>query len=103
VRIPSSAKKIPSAYAWVYYGYDYTLFGDTTDEDGEILCRAVLAPWSQATLTWNNRPGVGEAIDGWEDVTEKGLYWCDVTELVGAGSRVSCRTPGSRSPRASRA
>jgi hypothetical protein len=73
---------VESAYAWVYYGYDYTLFGDTTDEFGEVMCRVVLAPWSQATLTWNNRPPVSDVFDGWEDVTEKGLYWCDVTDLV---------------------
>jgi hypothetical protein len=70
------------AYAWVYYAYDYTLFGDTTNEVGQILCNEVLAAWSQSSLTWNNRPPIGPAIDGWDDVTEKGLYWCDVTELV---------------------
>jgi hypothetical protein len=74
--------QIESAYAWVYYGYDYTVFGDTTNEIGEVSCRAVLAPWSQATLTWNNRPPVGAVFDGWENVTVKGMYWCDVKELL---------------------
>ena len=74
--------QIESAYAWVYYGFDYIVFEDTTDEFGEVACRAVLAPWSQATLTWNNRPPVGEIFDGWENVTEMGMYWCDVKELV---------------------
>jgi hypothetical protein len=70
------------AYAWVYYGYDYTLFEDTTDEVGQLLCHEALASWSQSTLTWNNRPPIGPVIDGWDDVTEKGIYWCDITELV---------------------
>lgn len=73
---------VQQAYAWVYYGYDFTERGDTTNEIGEVACRAVLAPWSQATLHWNNRPPVGEIFDGWERITEKGLYWCDVKELV---------------------
>jgi hypothetical protein len=70
------------AYAWIYYGYDYTLFEDTTDEVGQILCHEVLAPWSQSSLTWSTRPAIGPVIDGWDDVTAKGMYWCDVTELV---------------------
>ena len=73
---------VQQAYAWIYYGYDFTERGDTTNEIGEVECRAVLAPWSQATLHWNNRPPVGEIFDGWENITEKGLYWCDVKELV---------------------
>jgi hypothetical protein len=73
---------IESALAWVYYGYDYTVFGDTTTEVGEVACRTVLGPWSQATLTWNNRPPVGEVFDGWVNVTKKGMYWCDVKDLV---------------------
>jgi hypothetical protein len=74
--------QIESAYAWVYYGFDYTVFGDTTDQFGELSCRPVLGSWSQATLTWNNRPPVGEIFDGWENVAEKGMYWCDVKELL---------------------
>jgi hypothetical protein len=70
------------AYAWIYYGYDYTVFGDTTNEVGQILCHQVLAPWSQSALTWNNRPPVGPVIDGWDNVTQKMMYWCDITELV---------------------
>jgi hypothetical protein len=73
---------IDYAYAWVYYGYDYTIFEDTTDEFGQVLCHQVLAPWSQLTLTWNNRPPIGPVIDGWDDITKMGLYWCDITELV---------------------
>src|SRR5262249_42254465 len=74
--------QIDYAYAWVYYGYDSTAFGATSTELGETLCHAVLAPWSQLTLTWNNRPPIEPAFDGWEDVTEKGMYYCDVTDLV---------------------
>jgi len=73
---------VDEAYAWIYYGYDYTIFGDTTAEVGQIECRNVLAPWSQATLTWNNRPAVGPVFDGWDDITSRGMYWCDVTALV---------------------
>ena len=73
---------VDHAFAWVYYGFDFILFGDTTGENGAIDCREVLEPWSQTNLTWNNRPAVGPVFDGWADVTERGMYWCDVTNLV---------------------
>ena len=73
---------VEEAYAWIYYGFDFVVFGDTTDEIGEIACREVLETWSESTLTWNNAPAVGPIFDSWASVTETGMYWCDVTELV---------------------
>jgi len=73
---------VEAAFAWVYYGFDFTVFGDTTDEVGEILCHPVLEPWSEPTLTWNNRPAIGPWFDGWTGITERGQLWCDVTDLV---------------------
>lgn len=74
--------EVVAAYAWVYYGFDYVVFGDTTDEVGELLCHPVLESWQEATLTWNDRPAIGPWFDGWTDVTERGQLWCDVTDLV---------------------
>lgn len=75
---------VQEAYAWVYYGFDYTLFGDTTADVGEIRCHQVLEPWSESAITWNNRPAIGAAFDQWEDIDNVGQYWCDVTSLAQA-------------------
>lgn len=74
--------EIESAYAWVYHGYSYTLFGDFSDAIGELLCHEVLEPWSESTLTWSNKPDIGAWFDRRTEILNEGLYWCDVTELV---------------------
>ncbi|MGH0028742.1 MAG: DNRLRE domain-containing protein [Myxococcota bacterium] len=73
---------VDEAYAWIYYGFDYTIFGDTTDEVGEVLCHEVLEPWSQETLTWNDRPAIGTWFDRVPDITEVGMQICDVSDVV---------------------
>ncbi len=75
---------VQEAYAWVYYGFDYTIFGDTTDEVGEIRCHRVLEPWVESELTWNTRPALGPVFDEWTGIDRVGQYWCDVTDLVQA-------------------
>jgi len=74
--------EIEHAYAWVYHGYSYTLFGDFSDEIGELLCHEVLEPWSESTLTWNNKPAIGTWFDRRTEILNLGLYWCDVTEVL---------------------
>jgi hypothetical protein len=74
--------EVEHAYAFVYYGFDYVLFGDYSDEVGEILCHEVLEPWSQASLTWNNRPAIATHFDAREEILNRGSYWCDVTEVL---------------------
>lgn len=73
---------VDEAYAWVYYGFDYTVFGDSTDEVGEILCHEVLEPWSQTTLTWNDRPAIGTWFERIPDITSRGMQICEVTDVV---------------------
>ena len=74
--------EIEVARAWVYYGFDFVLFGDFSDEVGELLCHEVLEPWNEATLTWNHRPAISPNFDIREDILNKGIWWCDVTDLV---------------------
>jgi len=74
--------EVTQALAWVYHGYTYTLFGDFSDEIGELDCHEVLEPWSESTLTWNNRPAIGPTFDQRTDIINFGLLWCDVTDLV---------------------
>jgi hypothetical protein len=78
--------EIEYAYAWVYHGYSYTLFGDFSDAIGELSCHEVLEPWVEtgiaSGLRWSNRPDIGPEFDRREEILNEGLYWCDVTELV---------------------
>jgi hypothetical protein len=74
--------EVVQAFAWVYHGYSYTLFGDFSDEVGELNCHEVLEPWSESTLTWNNRPAIGTWFDRRTEILNLGLLWCDVTDVV---------------------
>ena len=74
--------EVEQALAWVYYGFDYVLFGDFSNEVGELLCHEVLGSWSESSLTWNTRPPIDNYFDATFDVLNRGLYWCDVTDLV---------------------
>lgn len=70
------------AYAWVYYSFDFEGFGDASSEVGELHCHEVLEDWEEETLTWANQPAFGPAFDIHPDITDIGLLWCDVTDLV---------------------
>ena len=74
--------EVEQALAWVYYGFDFTLFGDFSNEIGELRCHEVLQPWSQNTLTWNSRPSIGNFFDVTLNILNYGMYWCNVTDLV---------------------
>ena len=76
-----SGAEIGSAYAWVDYDFDFTSFPDP-EGPGELVCHRVLMPWSEATLTWSNRPAIGPAFDATSDIVDFGPLACDVTELV---------------------
>jgi len=75
-------EQVIEAVAWVFYGFDFTAFGDATALPGEVHCHEVLDPWNEGSLTWNNQPAFGPALDVHPDINGLGLVWCDVTELV---------------------
>jgi hypothetical protein len=75
--------EIAYAYAWVYHGFSDEVFGpEYASTIGEMLCHEVLGPWSESTLTWNNRPPIDNWFDRRTGIVDYGLLWCDVTELV---------------------
>ena len=76
--------EVEQALAWVYHGFSFVFPGeeDLSDEIGELLCHEVLQPWSQNTLTWDNRPPIDNYFDAVFNILNFGMYWCDVTELV---------------------
>lgn len=66
----------------VTYAFDFTGFGDTSDLPGTLECREVLEPWTEATLTWANRPDVDAPFDTITDITRFGALLCDATPVV---------------------
>lgn len=75
-------ERITRAFAWTYYSFDDTSFGDAPDVTAEMRCHEVLEPWSEATLTWTNRPRFAPPFDVQPDIDGFGLIWCDVTALA---------------------
>jgi hypothetical protein len=77
---------VSQAVFWVYYvplPVPPIAGGGGSNDPGELGCHEVSEPWSEATLTWNNKPDyVPDAFDGFDSVTNFGLIWCNVTELV---------------------
>jgi hypothetical protein len=79
--------EIQQALAWVYYGFNNPpIFGDHSEEIGEILCHEVLEPWIQGDffsgMTWETRPAIGPWFDARFEILNNGIYWCDVTEVL---------------------
>ncbi len=70
------------AYAWVYYSFDFTGFGESNEVPGEMHCHEVLEPWDELGVTWGNQPAFGPAFDVQPDIVGLSLLWCDVTDLV---------------------
>lgn len=66
----------------VTYAFDFTGFGDTSTLPGELACRRVLGPWSEATLRWSNRPAVDAPFDVLTGITGFGALLCDATPVV---------------------
>lgn len=66
------------------YTIDDTTFGDgpPSTTPGELRCHEVLESWSEAQLTWSNKPDVAPAFDSLTGITALGPLTCDATELV---------------------
>ena len=77
-----AANTVVSAELRLDYAFFFTGFGASTTDAGEIRCHEVLAPWSESTMNWNNRPAIGPAFDVWAPIEDLGFVYCDVTDLV---------------------
>lgn len=73
---------VESAVVYVYYGFDFTGFGSGGTGPGELTCSPVLAPWAEATTTWNNQPPIGAATGSVTNITAFDFLACDVTATV---------------------
>jgi hypothetical protein len=72
------------AYAYFYYGFGFDGFGNESPNPGagEIHCHNVLAPWTENTLNWNNRPAVSPALYVFPNITGFGHFFCKMTATV---------------------
>lgn len=66
----------------VTYAFDFTGFGDTSTLPGTLACHEVIGPWSEATLTWSNRPAIDAPFDTLTGITGFGALLCDATPVV---------------------
>lgn len=88
VRFDVSAADIPpgqvltEASLVTTYAFDFSGFGETSNEPGVIDCREVLEPWSDTTLTWNNRPVSDLPFDTITQIDSFGALICDATAVV---------------------
>jgi hypothetical protein len=80
----ASCGDVVEARLEVNYAIEGSGFGDGEDVPGELHCHEVLESWSEAALTWSNRPDVAPAFDSITNVTALGPLACDATELVQA-------------------
>lgn len=73
---------VESALVYVYYGFDFTGFGTGGSGPGVLTCSPVLAPWSEASTTWNNQPPIGAPTGSVANITTYDFLACDVTATV---------------------
>lgn len=66
----------------VTYAFDFNGFGSSSNQPGELACREVLGPWSEATLTWSSRPAVDAPFDTQTGITGYGALLCNATPVV---------------------
>jgi hypothetical protein len=72
------------AYTYFYYGFGFDGFGNENPNPGvaDIHCHNVLAPWTENTLNWNNRPPVSPALYVFPGINGFGHFFCKLTPLV---------------------
>jgi len=77
-----AGEQVVEATLWVDYAFVFDGFGEPSDAAAELHCHEVVEDWSEAQLTWSNRPGVAAAFDVVTGITALGPIECDATELV---------------------
>lgn len=73
---------VTNATFFIAYAFDFTAFGDTNQDPGNLIVYRVDEPWGEMTLTWSNRPSATVAVDQVDDITEFGAMVFNVTDLV---------------------
>ncbi len=96
--------RVDYAYIWVYYDFNVEGFGESGTEPAEMRCHEVLGNWTEADLTWLNRPPISAPFDVWDGIGGFQLLFCDARDLVQGwidGSRpnrgIALTNPTSRS------
>lgn len=70
---------VKAAEFWITYAFDFTAFGETSDEPGTLEVRPVQDGWSETGLTYATRPLVGAPIATLMNVTSYQTLRFDVT------------------------
>ena len=54
---------VTNATFFIAYAFDFTAFGDTNQDPGNLIVYRVDESWGEMTLTWANRPSATVAVD----------------------------------------
>jgi hypothetical protein len=91
LRFPDPESVIPQGHVLVkaelkfYYAFEFDVYGEPSQDPGDVYCHEITGSWNQTTLTWNNRPPVAATpVASVLGITSFGLKTCDVTPVVAA-------------------
>lgn len=75
-------ERVVSAQLRITYAFDFEQYGNVNDEPGNLRCHVVTQPWSEATLTWMNRPAFDPPFHVLDGITSFRTLGFDVTAQV---------------------
>ena len=73
---------VTQAIFFIAYAFDYTAFGETSNEPGTVIVYRVDENWGENSLTWNDRPAATMALDQMDNIVDFGALVFDVTGLT---------------------
>lgn len=73
---------VTSATFFIAYAFDYTAFGDTSQDPGTVVVYRVDEDWGEDTLLWSDRPAATEPVDQVDNIVGFGALIFDVTDLT---------------------
>lgn len=75
-------ERVVSAQLRVTYAFDFDQYENVNDEPGDLRCHLVTTPWSEATLTWLNRPAFDPPFHVVDGITSFRTIGFDVTSQI---------------------
>lgn len=73
---------VTNATFFIAYAFDYTAFGETSQDPGTVVVYRVDENWGEDTLVWTNRPSATLPIDQVDNIVDFGALVFDVTDLT---------------------
>ena len=71
-----------AASLFMVFSYTFSHDGTPPPPGGELYVHEVTGAWDDQTMTWNNKPGLGDLIGSETHIPDFGSYDFDVTQTV---------------------